>query len=157
LNTGTCGPLLAPCATAMARAAQDELLAGRIGMASFRTMFEAVAELRRTLASLVGADADEIAITHHTTEWMNIFRWGLPWQRGDRVVTTTLEHAGAALPLYQLHRRLGVTVDFAPIGLGGRDEALAAIEQALDRPARLLVLSHVAYGTGAVLPVAEIA
>jgi L-cysteine/cystine lyase len=67
-----------------------------------------------------------------------------------------LEHPGVALPLYQLHRRLGVRVDFADIGSGATDQTLTAIAKAIERRCDLLVLSHVTYSTGALLPVADI-
>lgn len=156
LNTGTAGPLLSPVAAAMARAARDELLVGRAGADAFGSLGEAVATARSRLSRMIGAGAEEIALTHHTTEGMNIVTWGLDWRPGDRVVTTSLEHGGGLLPLYQLHRRFGVAVDFAAIGRGGGDETLEAIAHQLRRPARLLVLSHVTYSTGAVLPLAEI-
>jgi len=47
---------------------------------------------------LLGATADEIAITHHTTERMNIAIWGPNWQPGDEIITTTEECDGALLP-----------------------------------------------------------
>lgn len=156
LNTGTAGPLLAPVADAMARAAEAEVATGRVGRAASAAFSEQQSELRATLAGLFGADEDEIALTHHTTEGMNIATWGLDWQAGDRVVTTSLEHGGGLLPLYQLHRRFGVMVDFADIGLGGTTETLDGIAAQLDSPAKLLVLSHVTYGTGAALPLTEI-
>jgi L-cysteine/cystine lyase len=156
LNTGTAGPLLEPAAVAMARAAQQEVVGGRVGAASFEEFRSSMGALRAALAELVGAGEDEIGLTHHTTEGMNIVAWGLDWSPGDRVVTTTLEHGGGLLPLYQLHARRGVQVDFAAIGVGGADETLDALSRALEEPARLLVVSNVTYGTGAVLPLAEI-
>lgn len=156
LNTGTAGPLLSPVAAAMATLAQEELLVGRVGAGAWDSLRATSAAARSDLGRLVGAQPGEIALTHHTTEGMNIVTWGLDWRPGDRVVTTSLEHGGGLLPLYQLHRRFGVAVDFAAIGRGGADQTLEAIGHQLERPARLLVLSHVTYGTGAVLPLAEI-
>jgi L-cysteine/cystine lyase len=156
LNTGAAGPLLAPVAEAIQRAALDELLDGRMSPGGFAEFRQRLSSLRAGLADVVGAQDDEIAITHHTTEGVNIVVWGLPWQEGDRVVTTTLEHPGVLLPLYQLHHRFGVDIDFADIGTGEPDQALAAIRSALERPCQLLVLSHVTWSTGALLPLAEI-
>ena len=98
-----------------------------------------------------------MGLTHNTTEGMNIGLSGLDWGAGDEVVTTTLEHGGALLPLYQLHRRHGVRITFADVGNGERDAALTAIERAIHPGVRMVVLSHVTWGTGAVLPIGEIA
>jgi L-cysteine/cystine lyase len=156
LNTGTTGPLLTPVAETMQKAALEELLIGRMTPGGFDAFQQRLKTMRAGLADLLGAHEDEIALTHHTTEGINIVSWGFTWGEGDRVVTTTLEHPGVLLPLYQLHRRLGVEVDFADIGTGEADQTLSAIRSALDRPCKLLVLSHVAWSTGALLPLADI-
>src|SRR5579859_2053955 len=127
LNTGTAGPLPQPAIDAMAGAAAEEARDGRIAHAGWDLLFERLTQLRGRLAALVGADPAEIGISHCTTDGMNIGTLGLDWTAGDRVVTTTLEHPGALLPLYVIHRRFGVEVDFADVGLGGRDETLKAM------------------------------
>jgi L-cysteine/cystine lyase len=87
---------------------------------------------------------------------MNIAIHGLAWSPGDEVVTTTQEHGGALLPLYVLHRRQGVKVTFAEVGNGGADEALEGLKKAIRPGVKAVVLSHVLYTTGAVLPLKEI-
>ncbi|HEY8761221.1 MAG TPA: aminotransferase class V-fold PLP-dependent enzyme [Candidatus Dormibacteraeota bacterium] len=156
LNTGTAGPLPTPTIDAMAEAAKAEAETGRISDDGFQNLFDRLTELRAALAVFVGAEPEEIAVSHNTTEGMNIGVWGLPWQRGDRVVTTTLEHPGALLPLYLLHQRFGVEVEFAEIGRGGRAETLEAMAKAIRPGTKLVVISHVTWGTGAVLPLREI-
>ncbi|MGW1783732.1 aminotransferase class V-fold PLP-dependent enzyme [Streptomyces sp. NPDC002143] len=159
LNTGTAGPLLTPVAETMRRLAAEEYSTGRYvgGMKYLEEFYGELISLRTALAAYLGAGDDEIALTHHTTEGMNIVTWGLDLRAGDRVVTTTLEHGGALVPLYQLRKRVGVDLAFADIGAGRPDETLAALATALEQPAKLVVISHVTYGTGAVLPLREIA
>lgn len=156
LNTGTAGPLPRPAIDAIAASAADEAENGRIGHDGWNLLFQRLTELRGGLAALLGADPLEIAISHCTTDGMNIGTFGLDWKAGDRVVTTTLEHFGVLLPLYVIHRRFGVEVEFAEIGIGGREETLRAMSAAIRPGTKLVVLSHVAWGTGAVLPLAEI-
>ena len=156
LNTGTAGPLPAPTVDAMIEAARTEAEKGRIDHQGFQHLFDRLTDLRAGLAAFVGAEPGEIAISHNTTDGMNIGIWSLPWQPGDRVVTTTLEHPGALLPLYLLHRRFGVDVTFAEIGRGGRAETLEAMARAIRPGTKLVMLSHVTWGTGAVLPLREI-
>jgi L-cysteine/cystine lyase len=156
LNTGTAGPLPLAAIDAMAEAAKMEAEEGRTGHAGYQLLFDRLTELRLSLAALVGAEPDEIAISHNTTDGMNIGAWSLPWEAGDRVVTTTLEHPGALLPLYLLHQRFGVEVDFAEIGRGERAETLEAMAKAIRPGTKLVMLSHVAWGTGAILPLREI-
>jgi L-cysteine/cystine lyase len=157
LNTGTHGPLPIRTNEVMAAAAAAELRDGRATMQAFMDYRERAAALRGMLAGALGADEAEIALARSTTEGMNMAIWGLDWKPGDVVVTTNVEHGGALIPLYQLHRRYGVTITFADATSGKPDEVLAAMESAISPGVKLVVLSHVAYGTGAVLPLREVA
>src|SRR5690606_34476019 len=133
-----------------------EATQGRSRIDGYVEFLQVQEEDRRRLAEWVHADPDEIAITHHTTEGMNIVIWGLPWRDGDEVVTTTIEHPGALVPLYQLHHRRGCTIRFADVGEGDAETVLRALRRAIGPRTRLVVLSHVSYSTGALLPLKEI-
>jgi L-cysteine/cystine lyase len=157
LNTGTAGPLPRRVAVAINRELERQLLNGRASVDHYvHEYFPLRAELRAAFARLLGATPDEIAITHHTTEGLNIAVWGLNWQRGDEIVTTTHEHEGALLPIYTAARRLGLTVRIVDLGVAEAD-IVGAIAAAMSRRTRLVVVSHVSWLTGAVLPVAELA
>ncbi|MFQ5610755.1 MAG: aminotransferase class V-fold PLP-dependent enzyme [Anaerolineae bacterium] len=156
LNSGSVGPLPQPTAEAMARAAGDELQQGRGTIAGYYAFDARKVAARGQVQKLLNAPPGSVALTHHTTDGMNIVLWGLRWGPGDEVITTSLEHEAATVPLALLRYRLGVTVRVAEVGLGQRDRTLAAIERAFTRRTRLVVLSHVVYSSGAVLPLAEI-
>jgi L-cysteine/cystine lyase len=117
-----------------------------------------MAEARAGIAAIIGADVDSIAITHATTDGMNIATWAVDWRSGDRAVTTNHEHAGGLGPLIAIRDRFGVELSFADIGDGGDDERTVAAFDAAIRPGTKLVsLSHVLWTTGARLPVDRIA
>jgi L-cysteine/cystine lyase len=157
LNAGTCGPLPAEAAAAMRAVEDRELTVGRASGLAYEELLGHLDEARAALAAVLGTDIPSVAVTHSTTEGMNLAIGALDWRPGDRVVTTNLEHPGVLAPLATIRDRYGVEVVVADIGDGGDDEAtLAAIEAALDRGARMVALSHVAWSTGAVLPVARI-
>jgi len=103
------------------------------------------------------AHEDEIALTHHTTEGMNIVLWGFPWQEGDEIITTDMEHIGGMAPLYTLHHRQGVSIRILPISQC-RDEAeiLQLFRKAIQQKTRLIAMSHLTYSTGALLPLRAI-
>jgi L-cysteine/cystine lyase len=157
LNTGTAGPLPIATARVMAEEAREELESGRIRPDGFPKLRERINAVRADLAATVGAPPGAAALTQGTTVGMNIAIHGLDWKPGDEVVTTSQEHGGALLPLYVLHRRQGVKVTFAEIGNGRADQALEALKKAIRPGAKAVVLSHVLYTTGAVLPLKEIA
>lgn len=158
LNTGTAGPLPAEAAAAMAEAAAWELRTGRAHEAYFEALEQRLEEARATLAAAIGAGLEEVALRHSTSDAVTTAVWALDWRPGDRAVTTTIEHIGGLAALYALRDRLGVEVVFADVGDGGDPErVLDAVVGALDERTRAIVVSHVSWATGAVLPVAEIA
>ncbi len=158
LNTGSVGPMPAETAAAMAELTAYELTTGRAHSHHFEEMLQRMAEARAAIAAVLTADPADIALTHSTTDGMNIGIWGLDWRPGDRAVTTSLEHPGGTGALYNLRDRLGVDLVFVDVG-PERDEAeiLAAFDAAIDEHTRVVAISHVLWATGRVLPVARIA
>ncbi len=158
LNAGTAGPMPAETQRAMDEQAARELATGRASPDLWPDTVERMAEARASVAAVLVADPADIALTHSTTDGMNLAVSALPWAPGDRVLTTRHEHAGGLGPLLALRDRLGVIVEQLDIGDGGDDErTVAAFGRALERPARAVVHSHVLWTTGAVLPVARLA
>jgi L-cysteine/cystine lyase len=156
LNTGTNGPLPRRTHEALVASSQYELEQGRIGYEAFTRLFQNLDDARAAMASVLGCDEAEIALTHNTTEGMNIALMGLDWQRGDEVVSAKTEHPGGLYPLYVLHQRYGVKIRMTEIGLKGRDP-VEELRRALTPRTRAVVLSHVCWSTGMVLPLRELA
>lgn len=157
-NSGFTGPLCRAAQQAMARVGARELGEGRTGPAARARANGVLADARGLVADLIGADDGTIALTHHATDGVNITVQGLDWRPGDNVVTTQLEHKGVALPLGVLHRRHGVQVRAVPWIPGTEPAELGrAVADAIDARTRLVVVSHVAYVSGAIVPIAELA
>ncbi len=156
LNTGTNGPLPRRAHDALTDYCLIELTEGRIGPAVFARSAELKAATRASLARLLGCDPREVALTHNTTEGMNIALMGLDWQPGDEVVTATTEHPGGLYPVYLLRQRHGVKIRMTDIGLPGVDP-LAELRKVLNPKTKAVVLSHVCWSTGMVLPMRAIA
>jgi L-cysteine/cystine lyase len=158
LNTGSVGPLPAETAAAMSELATYELRTGRAHLDYYEDMLQRMAEARSSVAAVLGADVGDIALSHATTDGMNIGIWSIDWRPGDRAVSTTMEHPGGIGALYHLRARLGIDIDFVDVG-PGRDESeiLAGFEAAIDERTRLVSVSHVLWATGRVMPIAAIA
>lgn len=157
MNAGTCGPIPTPSAHAAAEVAERELAVGRAHRDAYDELLIRMDEARAVLAAVLGTTLDRVALTHSTTEGMNIAIDAVPWRAGDRVVTTNNEHPGVMGPLAMLRDRFGVEIDIVDVGEGGDDErAVAGIVAALRRETRLVAISHVLWTTGAILPVARI-
>jgi L-cysteine/cystine lyase len=158
LNAGTCGPIPSETQRAMDEQAARELAVGRAHPDQWQDALLRMEEARSAVAAVLVADPTDIALTHSTTDGMNLAVSSLPWAPGDRVLTTSHEHSGGLGPLWALRDRLGVVVTVVDVGDGGDpDGVVAAFARALDRPARAVVVSHVLWTTGAVMPVASLA
>lgn len=156
LNAGTNGPLPRRSYQTIMEAATTELEQGRIGMSALTTLLQRFTDAREAFASLLYCDSTELMLTHNTTEGMNTAIMGLSWQPGDEVITSATEHPGGLNPVYLLQHRYGVTVKLTDIGLPDRDP-VAELRDALSPRTKAVVLSHVCWSTGMVLPLREIA
>jgi L-cysteine/cystine lyase len=89
---------------------------------------------------------------------MNLALAGYPWQPGQEIILTNLEHPSGLLPTFLARRRFGVAVRIADVGLGDgtTEEIVAAFERQINSQTRMIVLSHIPYTTGTVLPLKEI-
>jgi L-cysteine/cystine lyase len=158
LNTGSCGPMPVDAVAAMTQLVEYERDVGRADTAYYEDLLVRIDEARAAVAAVLGADLDEIALTHATTDGMNLGTWAVDWQAGDVAVTTTHEHAGGLGPLYALRERLGVDVRFTAFeGDASEADILAAFDRAIVPGTRLVSFSHVLWTTGLVMPVERIA
>ena len=90
LNAGTSGPLPAETAAAMDQIAQYELAVGRGHIDGFVEFLQRLEEARAAVAALLTVDVDDIAITHATTEGMNLGIHGIDWRAGDKAVLVSV-------------------------------------------------------------------
>jgi L-cysteine/cystine lyase len=153
LNTGGTGPLPRPVADAIRAAVTAQLGMERMGPEGVEVAERVVADLRGAAGAVIGAAADDIAITANTTTGLDIVIWGIDWRPGDHIITTELEHPGMSVPIAVAARRHGLRVTYLT-----RAEAELDLEGAISRHVgprtRLIGLSHVSWCTGALLDVA---
>lgn len=158
LNAGTAGPLPRETARAMAELESVELRTGRADRGTWQDVQGRMDEARAAIAAVLVTDPSRIALTHATTDGMNVAAWAIDWRPGDRAVTTSLEHPGGIGGLWSLRERLGIELAIADVALGADPEAvLASLDRAILPGTRLVALSHVSWATGARLPVREVA
>ncbi len=113
---------------------------------------------RQTIATELGVTKDSIALTENVTTGCNIALWGLNWQPGDRILLSDCEHPGVIASINEICRRFQVTVDLFPLlATLNTGDPVAVVTAQLKPQTRLVVLSHVLWNTGQVLPLAEIA
>lgn len=149
LNAGTFGPLPRAAAQAMHAHVDGSFERGRIGMAGINYWLGLMDRARAAFARSLSAPIDDVALTHCTTDGCNTVLWGLPFEPGDEIVTTSHEHPGLTAPLDELARTRGVVVRVA-------EPTLDALVAACGPRTRVLAISHVLWTNGDVLPVREI-
>jgi L-cysteine/cystine lyase len=132
----------------------------RDGPFSRKSLQQITAQIEQThqvIAQELGATPDSITLTESVSVGCNIVLWGLPWQPDDHLLITDCEHPGIMAAVGEISRRLGVTVATCPIfeTLNDGDPVTVIAERILPNT-RLVVLSHILWNTGQVLPLAEI-
>jgi L-cysteine/cystine lyase len=112
---------------------------------------------RLAIASELGAAVEAIALTEDVTVGCNIAMWGIDWQAGDRMLLTDCEHPGIIATAQEIARRFKVEVSTCPImATLNEGDPTAVIAEHLQPRTRLVVLSHLLWNTGQVLPLGEI-
>ena len=107
------------------------------------------------IAEFIGGENGTTVFTKNTTESVNMVAQGLPWNAGDRVITTIIEHHSNLLPWRRLARR-GVAVDIIGITPGYTFD-LAALEETITDSTRLVAVTQASNVFGTLTPVKEIA
>jgi cysteine desulfurase / selenocysteine lyase len=113
-------------------------------------------EAHRKAAQFIGGAGPEgtTVFTRNTTESINIVASGLKWEKGDRIVTTLLEHHSNLLPWMRL-KESGVALEAIKPDKNGIID-LADWEKAITQGTRLVAVSQLSNALGTVLPVKEI-
>lgn len=113
-------------------------------------------ESRKKIASFIGATKDEVVMVKNTTEAINLVAHSLKWRRGQKVVTTLLEHHSNYLPWLRCVERYGVKVEVVKPTAQGLIE-VSDLEKAVDDSTRLVAMTHVSNVLGTITPVEEAA
>jgi cysteine desulfurase/selenocysteine lyase len=104
-------------------------------------------------------DPDEVVFVRGTTEAINLVAHGLGrgyLHRGDRVLTTVMEHHSNIVPWHLLRSEVGIDLEFVDIDESGRLR-MEDLATRLEKPTKVVTLTHVSNVLGTVNPVREIA
>ncbi|XTZ11883.1 MAG: aminotransferase class V-fold PLP-dependent enzyme [cyanobacterium endosymbiont of Rhopalodia inflata] len=115
------------------------------------------AVLRQELAQEFSVFPQTISLTENVTVGCNIVLWGIDWQKGDRILITDCEHPGIIAIVKEIARRFGVEIAICPIlQTLNQGNPTTVIQDYLTPTTRLVILSHLLWNTGQVLPLSEI-
>jgi len=143
LNTATYGQVPRRGVEANARhfAHRDQL-----ACSDFLSFYDEAEAFRTPIATLIGAQPDDIAFIPNSSTALGLLAAGIEWKRGDNVITLADEFPNC-LYLPALVDRHGVEF---------REVPWDRFYESVDSKTRLVVLSEVNYSTGFRAPVAEI-
>ncbi len=159
LNTGTNGPLCRRTAEVMKSEEEKEFLKGRY-LPFLSELYADMDETRKLVAEFIGADYEEVALTHTATEGMNLILWGLNWQPGDEVITTNQEHVASLAPLSLIKNKYGINIKYLQVPYGNdydEQDLLDNFKKYITPRTRLLVVTHVSFSTGITFPLKKLA
>ncbi len=114
--------------------------------------------VRQRLARTFGADPEEIAITRNASESLQICQLGFDFAPGDQVLTTDQDYPRMLTTFEQRARREQIElVKIAiPTPCEDDDEIVRRYAAAITDRTKLILVSHVVFLTGQILPVAKV-
>jgi selenocysteine lyase/cysteine desulfurase len=118
---------------------------------------ERSANVYGSVAALVGAGPDEIALVENATRAWDMVFYALAsrFEPGDRILTSRSEYASNVIAFLQVSRRTGTLVEVIPDDEHGQ-LSVDALRAMLDERVRLVAISWIPTQGGLVNPAAEV-
>jgi selenocysteine lyase/cysteine desulfurase len=112
-----------------------------------RELQAGLADTRAAAARLIGAHADEIALSPNTSAGLNVAARALPLARGEIVLVSDREFPANIYPWMNLADR-GVSLEIAPVTTEGFPDEAHLLERLRDPAVRVLAISFVQFSNG---------
>jgi selenocysteine lyase/cysteine desulfurase len=114
-------------------------------------------EIRAKTARLLNAGVTEIALTENVTAAMSYIAAGLDLEPGSEILISDQEHPGGQSPWLNAAKRRNGSVQTVhiPKPAESDSEVMDVFRNALNSRTRVLAISHVITGSGAILPVKQ--
>lgn len=107
------------------------------------------------IAALLGCRREEVAVVENATRGWDMAFYGIPFERGDRILTAVAEYGSNYLAYLQVAERTGARVEVIPNDEAG-ELSVAALEAMMDDDVALVSVTHVPTNGGLVNPVEEV-
>lgn len=115
-----------------------------------------VDEAREKMARFIHArEASEIVFTKNTTEAINQAAFGGPWESGDEIILTSLEHQSNMMPWIRLQQEKGITLKLVQADAEGFIHP-EDVEALVSPRTKLINVTYVSNIYGTITPVNEI-
>lgn len=108
-----------------------------------------------SVARLLNAAPDEIALMENATVAWQMAFYALPFRAGDRILTAEAEYAANYVAFLQVAKRTGAVIDIVPSDASGELD-INALERMIDTRVKLIAITWVPTNGGLVNPAAAI-
>jgi len=132
---------------------EEEARVGGYELAARRE--EEIAGVYRSVAGVIGAHEDEIALVDNATRAWDMAFYSLVFQPGDRILTTTTEYAANFIAYLQVAERTGARIEVVPDAPTGEVD-VDVLEEMIDDRVKLISINHVPTNGGLVNPAAAV-
>jgi selenocysteine lyase/cysteine desulfurase len=114
--------------------------------------------IRTKAARLMNAGKTELALTENVTAAMSFVASGLDLEPGSEILLSNQEHPGGISPWLNAAKRRKATVKQIelPRPIRNREQVLELVTKSFTPATRVIAISHVITGAGAILPAREI-
>ena len=115
-------------------------------------------KVRKNIANLFSVDKEEIAITHNTTEGMNLIAKSMDLQPEDEVILSNHDHTSAYIPweVWQETKGVNLVRPKLPLLPKSVTEIVAIYENAITSKTKVINICHMVNTNGMIIPVKEI-
>lgn len=149
------GAALMPRQVVDALKAHIDLEAEIGGYAAFRQEFERCEAVYASVARLLNAAPQEIALVENATVAWQMAFYSLNFAKGDRILTAEAEYAANYVAFLQMAKRTGAVIDVVPSDRTGELD-VAALERMIDDRVKLIAITWVPTNGGLANPAAEV-
>lgn len=155
LHFNNAGASLIPkhVADAMMEHLQLEMRMGGYEAANFAE--DKIEHTYHAVSRLIGCSPREVAIVENATFAWDMAFYSIPFQSGDRILTSMTEYCSNYIAFLQIARKKGVIIEAIPNDEYGQT-SVEALRNMLDDRVRLIAVNHVPTNSGLVNPAAAI-
>ncbi len=148
---------ISPPSSAVTRAVEQLLTRySERGVEAFPGFRDQRERLREKLARLIGASADEIALTAGTTHGISDIALSIPWQPGQRVLVLRGEFPTNVTPWQCAAKLYDLQLCWLDANSFADETGLARLERELALGLRLVAVSAVQFQSGLAMPLEQI-
>lgn len=156
-NYGGQGPMSQGAMDAITQSQAHIQHLGPFGNAAYGWISPQIQASREAITSTLNIPSHTITLTGNVTIGCNIAMWGIDWQPGDHLLLSDCEHPGVIATAQEIARRLAIEVTTCPLmATLNEGDPISIIAENIRPRTRLVVLSHVLWNTGQVLPIDKI-